>query len=235
MKSGNIYLIFILFTGGLFGPPKPTVSAKQAFEGGQYVQSIADFGKALKVRGDASDAIFFNIGQCWYKLDSTGRAFGEYGKISNSNLQLSSMADNNSGVILGNDPQKIDQAIETLKKALREDPENDLARYNYEVLKRRKEQNKQNQNQDQNQDQDQNKEDQQDNKQNQDNQQNDQKRNTPKQRQGTEGQEPQPQQEISMEQAKMLLEGMKENEKRFLQQLRKSAKTRPSPDGTPDW
>ena len=143
------------------------------------------------------------------------------------------------------------EALNSFKNALRQDPDNDIARYNYELLQRRMQQQQQQQQEDQqdqddeqqqNQDQDQQQqqEQQQDQKEkdqqqkekpkpNPDNQEN--KGQNKNQNQGQSPQEP-----MEMQQAKQLLEAMNEKEKQFIQQLeKKRQKGKPKRNDGPDW
>ncbi|MEM0995560.1 MAG: hypothetical protein AAGN35_00710 [Bacteroidota bacterium] len=160
----------------------------------------------------------------------------------------------------GSAPQQVNPlevALEDYKNALRLDHENETARYNYELIKRKLQQQQQQQQQpnedeenkddQQNQDQqneqknqqDEQKKDQQDqNKKDQQDQQKDPEQT--KENKGNQGQQPQPdgegqEQKMSMQQAKMLLEALNQNEKKFLQQLQKSKAKAPRRNRGPEW
>ncbi len=153
--------------------------------------------------------------------------------------------------------QKFEEALKAFKEALKLDPENETARFDYELLKKRmmemeKQKNEQeNENKDENQDQNDEKDDQdksdQDDQQKKDDQEgeSDEKKqpkpdNTEKKGQSpnqkdTQG-EPQ-EQEMTQEQAAQLLEAMSEKEKQFIQQLEKQSpkKGRKRRSDGPDW
>ncbi len=157
----------------------------------------------------------------------------------------------------GDPTEKFGEALKAFKEALKLDPENETARFDYELLKRRmmemeKQKNEQdNDKKDDSQDQDQEKDDQdksdQDDQQKKDDQQgeSDQKKqpkpdNTEKKGQSpdqknTQG-EPQ-EQEMTRDQAAQLLEAMNEKEKQFIQQLEKQSpkKGRKRRNDGPDW
>lgn len=158
------------------------------------------------------------------------------------------------------DPKaQIQQALGSLKQSLKLYHDNEEARYNYELLKRKLQQmEQQQQQQEQNEDQQENKDDQeqqQDQEQKQDDKgeqknkeeseakQPDNQENKGQQQQnqnGNQGQNQQQQgegqqQEMSVEQAQMLLEAMNQNEKKFLQQLQKKKQVRPRSQNGPDW
>lgn len=153
--------------------------------------------------------------------------------------------------------QIFEEALKAFKEALKLDPENETARFDYELLKKRmmemeKQKNEQeNENKDENQDQNEEKDDQdksdQDDQQKKDDEQgdSDEKKqpkpdNTEKKGQSPnqQNQDGEPQEmEMTQEQAAQLLEAMNEKEKQFIQQLEKAApkKGRKRRNDGPDW
>jgi hypothetical protein len=133
----------------------------------------------------------------------------------------------------------LEQALQAFKDALKLDHDNELARFNYELIKRKIQQQQQ-QNQDQNEDQkedqkqDQKQDDQKDQQNQPKNQQNQPKNqeNKADQKKPGEGENPQ---EMSAAEAERLLEAMNSNEKKFLQQLEKGKKLRTYNEDGPDW
>jgi hypothetical protein len=142
----------------------------------------------------------------------------------------------------GADPMaRLEQSLQAFRDALKLDHDNEIARYNYELIKHKIQQLKdqQQQNQDQNQDQqeqeqDQKKEDQ--NQQKQQDQQNDSQQ--PKENKGNQGQKPgegENPQQMSAAEAQRLLDAMNANEKKFIQQIEKGKKHRTYNEDGPDW
>ncbi len=216
----------VLLTLSLFGPPAYIGEARQFFEQGKFAEAEIALQKAIEFHGDKSPEIWYNIGQCRLAIDSTQQALEAYGRATDKHFPvIGSYALNNAGVIRVKDKDGAMPAMEAFKEALRRNPDNELARYNLELLKKLQQQQEQQQEQ---QEQEQEQEQKQDQKQQQ--QKQDPKAN-PKEGKG----EKQEYREISPEQAKMILEGMKDNEKQFIQQLHKSAKTKPENDGKPSW
>ena len=153
--------------------------------------------------------------------------------------------------------QVFEEALKAFKEALKLDPENESARFNYELLKKRmlemeqQNQDQQNQDQDQQQQQDQQDDKKQDDQQDQQKQedkegdsdqqkqpkpQNNEEKNAQNSNQQQNQGEPQ-EMEMSQEQAAQLLEAMNEKEKQFIQQLEKSSpkKGRRKRNDGPDW
>lgn len=262
-------LLISLFMGGLFGGPSGPQQAAEKFAAKQYAEAAKLYQDAIEKYPGQRAALEYNIGHAWLQLDSVNLAMNWWGRAAESKIQefASSYGHNNLGVLIASAPvtppmpaaappagasaqagdplqQQIDQitrALESFKSAIRRLPENEIARYNYEVLKRRKQKlEEQQQQQQQNQDQ----QDQQEDQQQQQEEKDDQQQNRPQQKQrqksNTEknaqnGQEEGEAEEVGMDEAKMLLEAMKENEKKFLQQLEKSKKHKTSRQDGPDW
>jgi tetratricopeptide (TPR) repeat protein len=251
----------ILFIGGLFGWDSLPRQAQAHLEAGRFAEAIKCMEEAIGQYPGQRASLEFNIGQTWLKLDSIQRAVNWYLRSSanKTNPEVASQAFNNLGVLYNrqlqsggsptppmqaptppsNDPLQqqidgLDKSLEAFKSSLRKNSDNELARFNYELLKRQKQQLQQQQQQQQNQDQDQQKEEQQ--KEQKDNQQQNQPQNQQKSPQNTEGKGMEGKRpQIGMEEARQLLEAMKDNEKKFMQQLQKSKKRRPNQQDGPDW
>ena len=287
--------------------------AQTAYKAGDYETALSKYEELTNDMDVSTDEISLNMAHAYYHLQDTAKALRAYNELSSvaENKKIQSVAYNQVGVLYNEmDPSgKNDKAaLNAFKAALKADPTNEEARYNYEVLKKKmkeKEQQDQ-QNQDQNQDQqdqenkenqeqnqdqkgDQNKEDQkseenqeqnedqqkedqekqegedQENKDQQgeqdDKQQKDGKEQEGEQKEGEEQKDPKEDAEseseekegeknendippstadklkelnISPQQAKMLLEAMKDQEVQYLQQLRRRP-TKKRQSGKPDW
>ena len=100
---------------------------KTAIEKYQYLQD------SLSVR---DDNILLNLANAQYKIADSSNALGNYQKLTSSaNKNLQSIAYQQLGV-MNNKPQNQQQALDYFKKALKADPSNEEARYNYELLKK---------------------------------------------------------------------------------------------------
>lgn len=260
-------LLISLFMGGLLGGPSLPQQALEKFEAKQYAEAAKLYTEAIESYPGQRAALEYNIGHAFLQLDSTHLALNWWSRAAESKLQeyASSYGHNNAGVLMaatnptppmpmgappagasaqGGDPmqQQIDQmtrALESFKSAMRRLPGNDIARYNYEVLKRRKDkleeqqQQQQQQNQQNEQQQDEQQKEEKDDQQKSPQSKQRSKSNT--ENKGQSDEELDASEQMGMEEAKMLLEAMKENEKKFLQQLEKSKKHRPNRQDGPDW
>ncbi|MFM2376541.1 MAG: hypothetical protein RLZZ165_1638 [Bacteroidota bacterium] len=135
--------------------------------------------------------------------------------------------------------EKLEQALVAFKDALKLDNDNEVARYNYELIKRKLQQQDQEQNQDQQQNQKQ--EQQQDQKKQDQEKQDQQKQPENKENQAQNGQndkkpgEEGEGEEMSQEEAERILSAMNANEKKYLQQIEKHKRLRTYNHDGPDW
>jgi len=149
--------------------------AKQAYQAGRFDVAISKYHYLLDSVKIDDDRSRLNLANAYYQINDTTSAINNFGALTASNNKLiQSIAQQQLGVIQ-HKQQKYKEALESFKQALKADPANEEARYNYELLKKIvKEQEQQNQDQKQNKDQNkENKEqEQQNNQQNQDEQKN---------------------------------------------------------------
>ncbi len=155
---------------------------------------------SLQVR---EEAVLLNLANALFKLQDTTSARNYYNSVVSEGLakKSKSVAHQQLG-LMDYEGKKYKEALGQFKKALKNDPTNEAARYNYELLKKIVEEQEENQEQDQNKDQqDQNKEnqeqkeqDKENQEQNQDQQQN-QEQNQEQQDQENQEQQDQEQQE----------------------------------------
>ncbi len=124
--------------------------AERAFLLQEYELALAKYS-LLRDSLDVDDpAIDLNLAHAHYHLGDTASAKTNYGKLTSSdNNQLKSIAYQQIGVI-NKDMGKLEESLQQLKSAIKANPANQEARYNYEVVKKLlEEQQKQDQNQDQ--------------------------------------------------------------------------------------
>ncbi|MBN7815984.1 hypothetical protein [Algoriphagus pacificus] len=98
----------------------------------------------------ASPEFDFDLGLSYHHAEKPDEATASYDKASLApNKRLSSFAYNQSGVLLGN-KQEYEAALSKFQSALIKDPTNEVARYNYEMLARWLQRDKERKEQDQN-------------------------------------------------------------------------------------
>ncbi|SFS75607.1 O-phosphoseryl-tRNA(Sec) selenium transferase, SepSecS [Zhouia amylolytica] len=181
-----------------------TYDANKELVDDNFIDAEANYRKAIAASNDNA-AAKFNLGNAYYKENSFGEAFVRYkqaGETAQTKEERHSAYHNLGNVFMKN--KEYDKAIEAYKEALRNDPSDEETRYNLALakeMKKKDDQQKQNdknnddKNKDKdNQDQQQNKndQDQDDNQnkndqQNQDNKENDQNSDKNKEQKGDEG------------------------------------------------
>lgn len=209
--------IFLVFSfSGIFYQSQILKNAEDKFFEKKYMESVKFLEEAKKKHPDLQELIDFNIAQNFYYADSSQQAVYVFEKIA-PNIKEKT-AKSYAYTQLGNlyvKAEQLEKSLDYYRNALRANERNEIARYNYELIKKKLQQ--QNQNQDQQQD-----------EQNQDEQEDEQENQPPppKNQKNSEktGQQNQKYDEIPEQMADQLLEGMQQNEKQFYQQLKKSSK-----------
>jgi tetratricopeptide (TPR) repeat protein len=125
---------------------------KSAFLTEKYDVAVARFAYLADTLEVQDEDILINLANALYRSDSIAKADQRYKQIiaSGQNDNFVSLAYNQAGIILANS-QKYQEAINYFKDALRSDPDNEEARYNYELLMKMMQKNQQQQNQQQDQ------------------------------------------------------------------------------------
>jgi hypothetical protein len=165
--------------------------AKKAYNAGDYKSAAQKYSYLIDSLGIQEDELILNLANAKFNLnDTTGAQNGYRQLTASTNKFLKSAAYQQLGV-MSTRQSKLEEALQNFREALKANPGNEEARYNYELVKKKLEeekkkqqQNQQNKDQKQNQDKKQDKKDQQnqkDNKQNQDKKENkDQKKDQEK-------------------------------------------------------
>ena len=136
--------------------------AETAFLSEDYELALAKYTLLRDSLGVDDPAVDLNLAHSHYHLGDTAGAKTNYGSLTASNnAQFKSIAYQQLGV-MNKDAGKLEEALQQLKSAIKADPSNQDARYNYEVVKKLLEEQKNQDQQDQDQqDQDGDSEDQQ--------------------------------------------------------------------------
>jgi len=128
--------------------------AKAAYQSGDYTTAITNYQYLLDSMGIDDDKIRLNLASAYYQSKDTASAQNGYGNLTSSkNNVVKSTAHQQMGVIQ-NQQKKYKEALQSFKNALKADPTNEDARYNYEMLKKliKEQEEQQKENQDQNKD-----------------------------------------------------------------------------------
>jgi Ca-activated chloride channel homolog len=135
--------------------------AKKAYLGGDYATAVQKYRYLVDSLGVKEDEVLLNLANSYFELQDTTQLANAYAPLTQSkNSKIKSIANQQLGVA-ANKQGKSEEALNHFKQALKADPTNEDARFNYEIVKKKIEEQKkqeQQQNKDQKQD-DQKKED----------------------------------------------------------------------------
>ena len=168
-KYFSIWLLLLLVSidpGDIAAINELKKKAQEAYEDKDYVTAAFNYQVLIDSMGVTDPEIKLNLAHCYFTLDNETDALNYYKNLCAEDVDeaLRSVAYQQLGVINAN-KNDLKNALEDFKASLRANPNNEDARYNYEVVKRKlkeEEEKKEKQKQDQQkQDQEQKKEDQQ--------------------------------------------------------------------------
>ena len=120
--------------------------AQSAFLNQEYDVAVARYSYLIDSMKISDEAMLINLANALYRNDSISKAGERYNQLLGmaTDKMIVGAAQNQAGLIDARE-QKYDEAIEHFKDALRADPDNEQARYNYELLMKQKNKNQQNQ------------------------------------------------------------------------------------------
>ena len=152
--------------------------AKEAYNKGDYQAALSQYQLLSDSLGVNDESLKLNLANTYYKLNDTTKAVNAYSNLLASNdRSVKSVAHQQLGIIK-NRAKQFEEALNHFKESLKADPTNNDSRYNYELLKKVLEEQKQDQQQNKDQNKDQQNKDQQEkdkkDQQNQDQQKQDQ-------------------------------------------------------------
>ena len=111
--------------------------AREAYNRGDYTIAIEKYKFLIDSLDVNEDEVSLNLANAYYNLKDTANAVTTYQALSGSEKkEISSKAYQQLGVI-ANQQGKADQALADFKNAIKANPKNDQARYNYEMLKKK--------------------------------------------------------------------------------------------------
>jgi Ca-activated chloride channel homolog len=199
----------------------------RAYERGDYETAARMYMEALQVEPDNA-RLYFNLGNALAKMgkpEEAAAAWDQFKELNQSPLEKSKAIYNQGNTAA--EQKEWDKALNAYREALKLNPNDTDAKYNYELAVKQKQEQEQNQDQEQKQDQkqdqqqDQKQDQQQQQDQNQDQQQQQQQQD---QNQGQEQQQQKPQFDpgsMTKEQARDMLNALESQEKDLLKDLKK--------------
>lgn len=111
-------------------------AAEEAFKGGDFEKAI-EYNRQLVDSFQVSDpSVLLNLANAYYKSEQNEAATKAYeALLDNVDKQAASIAYTQLGIMQAKD-KELEKAAELFKQALKKDPKNDNARYNYELVKK---------------------------------------------------------------------------------------------------
>jgi AAA ATPase containing von Willebrand factor type A (vWA) domain len=137
-------------------------AAEEAFKKGDYAGAARHYHYLVDTLGVNEDEVILNLANASYLAKDTANAVSHYQSVTDSpKSDIKSKAYQQLG-IMANQQGRAEEALNLFKQAIKAEPTNDDARYNYEMLKKKlDEQKKKEEEKKQQQNKDQEKEDQQ--------------------------------------------------------------------------
>ncbi|MEP4531500.1 MAG: tetratricopeptide repeat protein [Cyclobacteriaceae bacterium] len=134
--------IFLILLLSITDPLKTTKinnikkEAGEAYKAGNYDKAAAKYSLLADSLGVSEDEILLNLGHSYYHLGDTSSAKRSYQSLlTSSNKNLKSIASQQLGV-MAKDAQKLEESLSYLKNAIKTNPKNEGAKYDYEVVKK---------------------------------------------------------------------------------------------------
>jgi hypothetical protein len=139
-----VLLVSLLFTDldkiGKINSAK--AEAKKAFLSGDFTTAIKKYTYLIDSLGVNEDEVRANLASAYFQANDTTGALNNYQRLTQSaNKKISSVANQQLGV-MANNQEKLEESLNYFKQALKAAPENDEARYNYEIVKKKLEEKK---------------------------------------------------------------------------------------------
>lgn len=154
MKPVTLFLLLLAFSTdpakiGKINRAKE--EAKKAYQAGDYKLAAEKYTYLRDSLHVDEDEVKLNLAHAQFQLNDSASARNSYQQLTQSrNNQIRSNAQQQLGV-LANRQGKSEEALNHFKEALKADPANTAARYNYELLKKKLEEQKKQEQQQQNQ------------------------------------------------------------------------------------
>ncbi|SKC85619.1 tetratricopeptide repeat protein [Ohtaekwangia koreensis] len=138
------YIFVSLFVIGFFTDPfrigrinHAKTEARDAYTSGDYKTAIGKFHLLIDSMKIMEDELQLNLAHSYFQLNDTANAVITYESLTGSKQsEVRSKAQQQLG-ILNYRKQKFEEALNNFKLALKANPDNMDARYNYELLKKK--------------------------------------------------------------------------------------------------
>jgi tetratricopeptide (TPR) repeat protein len=228
--------------------------AEKARKKGDYLEALQAYQMLFHHLKHQTPEVTLNYAHCHFELKQSDSALYYYSKLNQAPAPIKTLALQQKGTIEAQQ-NKIEQALESYKEALRTDPSNEQARYNYENLKKQKQQQDQQKDKGQDQQKDKNNQENQNKENHQKNEKSD-SQNKPSNPDKNPKDQPSPdpqngdsenqnnaqklkkerfeQIHMTQEQAQQIMNALKSSELQYFQNAKKKPITKPD-KSKPDW
>lgn len=116
--------------------------AKEAYQKGDFKTAVTKYRRLLDSLGVTEEQVQLNLANAYFQLNDTTNTALTYQPLTQStDRAIRSIAHQQLGV-LSNRANKYEEALASFKQALKADPTNEDARYNYEMVKKKLEEQK---------------------------------------------------------------------------------------------
>ena len=157
LLGGILLVTFLFIDPGKIGRINTLKSeAKEAFQAKDFKTAITKYKYLVDSMGVNEEEVTMNLAHAYFQAQDTANALNTYLPLSQSNDRMIKSVANQQLGVLSNRQSKLEDALNYFKQALKTAPENEDARFDYEMVKKKLEEQKK---QEQQQNQDKNKED----------------------------------------------------------------------------
>jgi tetratricopeptide (TPR) repeat protein len=138
MKVIILILLALIIDPGKIGKINTLKSeAKEAYKKGDFKTAISKYRNLVDSLGVDEDEVRLNLANAYFQSDDTVNTAISYQPLTQSKTaSIRSIAHQQLGV-LSNRQNKYEEALASFKQALKADPTNEDARYNYEMVKKK--------------------------------------------------------------------------------------------------
>lgn len=138
MKVLILILLALTIDPGKIGKINTLKSeAKEAYKKGDFKTAISKYRNLVDSLGVDEDEVRLNLANAYFQSDDTVNTAISYQPLTQSKTaSIRSIAHQQLGV-LSNRQNKYEEALASFKQALKADPTNEDARYNYEMVKKK--------------------------------------------------------------------------------------------------
>lgn len=232
------YVVILLLTLVLTDPIKirkinsAKAEAKDAFQAGDYAKAVSKYRYLVDSLGVNEDEVLLNLAHAYYLQKDTAHAMPGYQSLqSSTKASIASKANLHVG-LMANQRGKAEEALALFKQAVKADPTNEEARYNYEMLKKKLDEQKKKEEEQQKKDQQNKDQDQKQDQQNKDQQKQEQQQKEQQEKEKKEQEEKQKQEQQKKDQEQKEKE-QQEKEKQEQEQEKEEKEKQDKPNMDP--